>query len=156
MERLRLYDLFRSTSTNLDEVELASEGNILDICYCATHTLFAYASTDSLVYVRRFSEHGSSMSLVTTLHGHLNEVNCVRWLETRELWVTGGEDATIRIWSLEGQCIELICCHATVNTMCFDPVEGVLMAACHDLIKVYDMDDYRLVQQNAGHHDSIR
>ena len=35
-------------------------------------------------------------------------------------------------------------------------VEDALIVACHDLIKVYDMDEYHLVQTNSGHHDSIR
>lgn len=98
-DRLRLFDLFRNKHVkNLDEVELASEGNILDMCYCEKYDWFAYACTDAVCYVRRFATCGSEMILVNTLHGHLSDVNCIRWMETKEVWVTGGEDNTIRIW----------------------------------------------------------
>jgi WD40 repeat protein len=35
-------------------------------------------------------------------------------------------------------------------------IQDVLIAACHDVVKVYEMEDYHLVQTNYGHHDSIR
>jgi WD40 repeat protein len=40
--------------------------------------------------------------------------------------------------------------------LCLDFVQDSLIAACHDVIKVFDMDDFHLVQTNYGHHDSIR
>ncbi len=86
----------------------------------------------------------------------MNEVNCVRWIDKKETWVTGGEDTTIRIWSKNCECLEVIVNNGPINTICYDPVEHVIMVACHDAIKVFDMDDYHLVQQNTGHHDSIR
>jgi hypothetical protein len=67
LDRLRLFDLFRNASTNFEEVELASDGNILDMCYCEKHNYFGYASTDSMCYIRKFSIRGSEMTLVNTL-----------------------------------------------------------------------------------------
>ena len=32
------------------------------------------------------------------LKGHLSEVNCIKWYSPKSLWITGGEDTTIRIW----------------------------------------------------------
>jgi WD40 repeat protein len=99
LEKLRLFDLFRNKNVNsFDEVELASDGNILDMCYCEKYDWFAYASTDSMCYVRKFGVCGSEMVLVSTLQGHLSDVNCIRWHEPRDVWVTGGEDNSIRIW----------------------------------------------------------
>lgn len=99
LEKLRLFDLFRNKNVNsFDEVELASDGNILDMCYCEKYNWFAYASTDSMCYVRKFGVCGSEMVLVSTLQGHLSDVNCIRWHEPRDVWVTGGEDNSIRIW----------------------------------------------------------
>lgn len=40
--------------------------------------------------------------------------------------------------------------------MCIDHIENALIVACHDIIKVYELDDYHLVQTNYGHSDSIR
>jgi hypothetical protein len=31
-----------------------------------------------------------------------------------------------------------------------------MIAACHDTIRTYDLDEYHLLQTNTGHHDSIR
>ena len=99
LEKLRLFDLFRNKNVNeLEEVELASDGNILDMCYNEKSNLFAYASTDSVCYIRKFSTHGSEMMLVDTLQGHVSEVNCIRWNPSNCQWVTGGEDGSVRIW----------------------------------------------------------
>lgn len=99
LEKLRLFDLFRNKNVNnFEEVELASDGNILDMCYCEKNDYFAYASTDSMVYIRKFATYGSEMVLVNTLQGHLSDVNCVKWIGAKEIWITGGEDGTVRIW----------------------------------------------------------
>lgn len=52
--------------------------------------------------------------------------------------------------------IHIINCGGTVNSICIDFVEEVLIVAVHDLIKIYEMSEYHLVQTNAGHYDSIR
>lgn len=60
---------------------------------------FAYASSDRMVYIRKFSTNGAKMTLVNTLQGHEGEVTCVRWnVHGKGSWVTGSEDGTIRIW----------------------------------------------------------
>ena len=59
---------------------------------------FAYSSSDKMVYIRKFSTVGSKMTLVNTLQGHDAEVTCVKWNSITNKWVTGSEDATIRIW----------------------------------------------------------
>lgn len=101
LEKLRLFDLFRNKNSNsFEEVELASDGNILDMCYCEKNNYFAYASTDSMCYIRKFASYGSEMVLVNTLQGHLSDVNCIKWLAGKDNWITGGEDGTIRIWVL--------------------------------------------------------
>lgn len=106
MEQLKLYGLFRNTNVNnFDEVELASDGNILDMCYCDKYNLFAYASTDSYCYIRRFANQGANMTLVSILRGHMGDVNCIKWLDTKDVWITGGEDATIRIWVIQNTSI---------------------------------------------------
>lgn len=98
LERLRLFDVFRNSSTNFEEVELASDGNILDMDYNPNANTFGYASTDSMCYIRKFSTRGSEMVLVNTLQGHQSEVNCIKWYSKKKLWITGGEDTTVRLW----------------------------------------------------------
>jgi len=59
---------------------------------------FAYSSSDKMVYIRKFSTTGSRMTLVNTLQGHDAEVTCVKWNSISQKWITGSEDAMIRIW----------------------------------------------------------
>lgn len=59
----------------------------------------AYATSDKMVYIRKFSTTGSNMTLVNTLQGHDGEVTCIKWNPVgKGAWVTGSEDGTIRIW----------------------------------------------------------
>ena len=53
-------------------------------------------------------------------------------------------------------CQTIINCHGSVNSICFDPNENVIIVAAHDQVKVYEMEEYHLVQTNSGHKDSIR
>jgi WD40 repeat protein len=90
-----------TNSKTLEDVHLASDGNILDICFCETNNLFGYASTDTLCYIRKFSPIGTKMVLETVLQGHKSEVNCIKWISSINNWITGGEDCTIRLWVLK-------------------------------------------------------
>jgi hypothetical protein len=51
------------------------------MCYSPKLHQFAYACSDTLCYIRKFSKHGTEMKLVNTLQGNLSEVNCIKWLE---------------------------------------------------------------------------
>lgn len=63
---------------------------------------FAYSSSDGMVYIRKFSLEGPKMTLQNTLQGHEGEITCIRWNPYgKGFWVTGSDDATIRIWVSE-------------------------------------------------------
>jgi WD40 repeat protein len=96
------------------------------------------------------------MTLENKLQGHLGDVNCIKWYDLKNLWITGGEDATIRICSYSGDCIQVINTGGEINCLTFDHKENILYSACNDIIKAYDLTNYLLVQTNIGHHDSIR
>ncbi len=51
------------------------------MCYSPKLNQFAYACSDTMCYIRKFSKHGPEMKLINTLQGHLSEVNCIKWLE---------------------------------------------------------------------------
>ena len=70
----------------------------MSVCFLFYSNEFAYSSSDKMVYIRKFSTNGSKMTLVNTLQGHEAEVTCVKWNKITKKWVTGSEDATIRIW----------------------------------------------------------
>ena len=63
-----------------------------------TRNEFACASGDKMVYIRRFSEKGSEMTLTNTLQGHDSEVTQVKWSSFGNNWITASEDGTIRLW----------------------------------------------------------
>jgi WD40 repeat protein len=71
---------------------------LIFVCFTIYRKEFAYSSSDKMVYIRKFSTTGSKMTLVNTLQGHEAEVTCVKWNSITQKWVTGSEDATIRIW----------------------------------------------------------
>ena len=106
LRKLQLFSVFQNKTANVsyEDVELASDGNILDMCYCEKYNYFAYASTDKMCYIRKFSKSGMDMTLVNTLQGHLNDVNCIRWNPITENWISGSEDCTLRIWVSIGCC----------------------------------------------------
>lgn len=52
--------------------------------------------------------------------------------------------------------MEVISTLGTVNSICFDLSQDAVIAACHDLIKIFDLETYHLVQTCMGHHDSVR
>ena len=44
------------------------------ISVVSVRNLFAYSSTDRLIYLRQFATKGSDMKLVATMKGHVSEV----------------------------------------------------------------------------------
>ncbi len=116
LERLRLFDVFKNASSaSFEQVEIACDGSVLDMVYCAKANTFAYSSTDSVCYIRKFSVRGGEMVLVDTLQGHRGEVNVICWHAKRSQWVSGGEDATVRIW-VGYFCFDILITKGAKNT----------------------------------------
>ncbi|KAK3098170.1 hypothetical protein FSP39_016842 [Pinctada imbricata] len=153
--------IFRNTAPGapLESQELACDGVIMDMDYSPKHNEFAYASSDKMVYIRKFSTNGAKMTLVNTLQGHEGEITSVRWNPHNDgTWVTGSEDSTIRIWSGSGlnECEYVLSTKTGVCCMCIDKINGSIIAGAQSYIKVYDPESFRLVQTNVGHQDAIR
>ncbi|XP_019642839.1 PREDICTED: uncharacterized protein LOC109484071 [Branchiostoma belcheri] len=154
-----LHDFFRSSTPELapEAQELACDGIIIDMAYCPKRNEFAYASSDKMVYIRTFSPVGSEMTLVNTLQGHEAEITQVRWNHLTDKWVTASEDGTLRIWSEDGMnCDQILNVHGTVSALCIDQTNGCMVAGVQDVIKVYESEQYKLVQTNVGHTDAVR
>ncbi|ORZ33212.1 quinon protein alcohol dehydrogenase-like superfamily [Catenaria anguillulae PL171] len=155
-------DVFKDPSSPSGREELAADAPVLDMSVRPTslsHSCepqFAYASADKLVYVRKFSPRGDSMTLVGVLHGHEAEVNKVVWNGVKSQWVTGSEDKTLRLWDPHTlQCLTVINNESPVTTMCLDDVLGMVVTGARDrVIRVFDGE--KLVQRNIGHTDEIR
>eukprot|EP00105_Crassostrea_gigas_P018916 XP_011437175.1 PREDICTED: uncharacterized protein LOC105335121 isoform X1 [Crassostrea gigas] len=161
LEKGTLEGTFRNTApgASYESLEFACDGVILDMDYSPKHKEFAYASSDKMVYIRKFSTNGAKMTLVNTLQGHEGEVTCVRWnIHGKGSWVTGSEDGTIRIWSGSGlnECEQILAAQGGVCCMCIDKLNGSIVAGIQNTIRVYDCEHYRLVQTNVGHIDAVR
>lgn len=141
-----------------EQVELACDGIITDLAYSPIRDEFAYSSSDHMVYIRKFSTRGEEMVLLNTLQGHFMEVTCVVWNHVKEKWITGSEDNTIRIWSGSGlnECEQTLSAAGTVTALCIDVVNGAIVAGVQNNIRVFEADQYTLVQSNIGHTDAVR
>jgi len=97
------------------------------------------------------------MKLKAVLHGHEAEVTQVRWNPIHKKWITGSEDSTIRVWSVDGlTCDMVLSAHGSVTAMCIDTLNGCIVAGVQDAVRVYDVQTKSLVQINVGHGDVIR
>jgi WD40 repeat protein len=76
-------------------LEEAHDDYIWDVAYCAESDTFATASADKTVKVWSMA----TRALLGTLRGHGGEVFKVEWNPIHALWVSGGEDATVRTWT---------------------------------------------------------
>ncbi|XP_071170422.1 uncharacterized protein [Mytilus edulis] len=161
LEKGRLHDTFRNTAPDpkVDNLELACDGVIMEMDFSPKYNEFAYSSSDGMVYIRKFSLDGSKMTLQNTLQGHEGEITCVRWNpHGKGFWVTGSDDATIRIWAGHGlnKCEAILSAQGAVSCMCIDQINGCIIVGVQNFIRVYDPENYRLVQTNEGHTDSVR
>ncbi|XP_078482123.1 uncharacterized protein LOC100175309 [Ciona intestinalis] len=163
LETGKLHDRLRNADSSPDEDldgsvdELACDGVILDMEYCQKRNEIAYTSSDGMVYIRAFSPVGSEMVLRNTLQGHELEITAVRWNHVYDKWITGSEDGTVKIWSEDGMtCERTLSTQGPVSTLCIDKVNGCIVTAVENIIKVFDMESLNLVQTNIGHTDNIR
>jgi WD40 repeat protein len=95
-----LFTVFSNTNvSSIDEAETASIGSILDMDYSPHLKYYAYASSDSCVFVRKFATRGCDMHLIYVLKTNIDsEVTCVKWNFVTNQWVTGMENGELRIW----------------------------------------------------------
>ncbi|KAH9505160.1 hypothetical protein Btru_058857 [Bulinus truncatus] len=158
LEAGTLKDTLKDTKSIPYNNERACDDIITDMDFSPKTMEFAYSCADKMVYIRKFSTSGSKMTLSNTLQGHETEVTCVKWNHISEKWVTGAEDGTIRIWSGHGmnECEQVLSTQGGVTCLCIDRNHGSIIAGVQNVIKVYDADQYRLVQTNVGHTDAVR
>lgn len=152
-----LKDVYRGLGS-ASTMEIACDGIIHDMAYSPENNEYAYASSDKMVYIRTFSKTGKDMKLVNTLQGHDAEVTSICWSPLHSKWVTGSEDGTVRIWAGDGmnECEQILTVGQGVTCLCIDKTIGSIIVGVQYQIKVYDPENYHLVQSNLGHSDSVR
>ncbi|XP_064393022.1 uncharacterized protein LOC135340631 [Halichondria panicea] len=141
----------------LQHTDTASDDIITCLAYSPTTDSIAYSMSNCIVYLRQFSTRQSEMKLTGKLEGHTGEVTQVRWNSFTEKWVTGSEDGTIKIWRSDGQgeCEQLVSVGGPVSFVTIDKKYGFILAAIHNVIRVYNTD-LELLQVCRGHEDSVR
>ena len=95
LSRLNIVCIFHAWKSVLLQIVLSN--CIFFVTFFFRHE-FAIASSDKMVYIRKFHTAGHHMSLMNTLQGHEGEVTSVKWSNVCNKWVTGSEDGTVRIW----------------------------------------------------------
>lgn len=103
-QTVRFWDMLTGTYHEAWTIEDAHDDYIYDVEYVGRASdlekvdQFATCSADRTVKVWDFS----TRKVLHTLSGHAGEVYKLTWNRMHSLWVSGGEDSTIRTWSLEG------------------------------------------------------
>lgn len=112
---------------------------------CAIHpeeAIYAIAGTDGLIRIL-----DDSGSIVQTLKGHDSTVFCVAFSPCGKFLISGGKDATLRIWELaNGKEINKINAHwFHIHSMAFSPDGSMLATSSLDkTIRVWDWDSMNL------------
>ncbi|KAK7116215.1 uncharacterized WD repeat-containing protein alr3466-like [Littorina saxatilis] len=158
IEALILKDVCRTIVSSPQSIELMCDGIITDMAYSPKNNEFAHSSSDKMVYIRKFNPHGSRQTLLNTLQGHETDVTAVEWSKPYNKWITGSEDGTVRIWNGTGMndCEQVLTVNRGVTCLCIDQTIGSIVIAIQNNIRVYEPEQYRLVQSNLGHVDSVR
>ncbi|CAH8448057.1 unnamed protein product [Schistosoma bovis] len=162
----KLIDKFLETqSLDQNPSQKASKGAILDMAYNSELDIFAYACSDCLIYVRKFSLNGNEMHLQTKLIGHNGPVNCIVFNPSnvengnQGEWITGSDDCTIRIWKTvnEGEICRLtLNANGPITCLRLDFKRNILLAGVDKEIKIYDLLTGHVYRNYKGHRDIIR
>ncbi|XP_014787271.1 uncharacterized WD repeat-containing protein all2124 [Octopus bimaculoides] len=96
------------------------------------------------------------MDYSPTQHG--GDVVACKWNPFINKWITAAEDGIIRIWSSTGlsNCEQVLSAHGSIYSLIIDKLNGNLIAAVQNTIKVFDIESYCVVQVNVGHNDVIK
>lgn len=140
--------------------EFVSDGNVNDIAYSPERKEFAYASSDKLIYIRKFSHNIQEMTLQVVLHGHSSDATYVKWYANHSNWVTASEDQTIRFWSGDGlNCIRVLNNEAHITCFLIDEERNCLVTGSSDsFMRAFDLDRKDSTSSNVyrGHKDEVR
>ncbi len=85
------------------------------------------------------------------------EVSAIAWNQVKGVWITGGEDRTIRAWATDGACLSIVHVRGGgVTALCVDQKAGWVVAANNDLrIRIYDPLTSEVLRVFVGNTDYV-
>ncbi|XP_062979423.1 uncharacterized protein LOC134396781 [Elgaria multicarinata webbii] len=127
------------------------------MAYCQQRRKFAFSSSTGGVFICAFNPHCADLVLLAELSGHQATVVALVWHPLEDMWVSGAEDGSIRLWREDGGCcVQDLRAPRGITCLCIDQVNGCIIAGVHDTIRVYDPNSGVQVQSYTGHQDTIR
>ncbi|PRP83851.1 hypothetical protein PROFUN_08882 [Planoprotostelium fungivorum] len=148
-----IWDLNRDNNHAKKVIQDAHLDYITDVTYSPDRSEFGTCAVDGSVYIWSF---GTKFEKLRTLVGHTAEVTSIKWNKERQQWMTASQDSTIRLWNGDGRCVKCIRCPTGVTSMCIEKNMGHALVACVDLvIRLYNLHNEDIIQENRGHSDVV-
>lgn len=99
----------------------------------------------------------ASGSLIHTITAHLNWVMCSDWTAQEKI-ITGGDDATIKVWDTAGNLLKTMTGHTgSVYGVKATPNGNYIVSGSKDkTIKIWDAASGSLVRTLTGHTDEVK
>ena len=100
------------------------------LCFARGHSwLLAIAMSNFSISIAHVSERNAR--IVSTCAGHSGQITALTWSHNNEMLCSSSSDHTIHLWANpEFQCVGIIDCGATINSVCFHPTQHNLLAMC--------------------------
>jgi len=119
----------------------------------------AIGSSDGCIYILN-SEDLSVQKVIAGAHAN-SVFSIVYDVSRKKLW-SGGRDAQIKVWDVEGEPLSALAAHMfTVNTMVFNTDHSLLISGSRDkTIKIWNADNHKLIKviegiRDGGHLNSV-
>lgn len=119
----------------------------------------AIGSSDGSIYLFDLEQF---MVVKKIKEAHSNSVFTLAFDAVNERLVSGGRDAQIRIWDINGTVIKSVAAHMyTVNSLCFNSDHTLLFSGSRDkTIKIWDGQTFQLLKviegiRDGGHLNSV-
>lgn len=131
---------------------------------CLTHlegNVFCVGCSEGNLYLCEV--RGETIRILQTMvKAHSSSVFCVSYDAERQLLISGGRDAQLRIWNRSLEQIHTIAAHLfTINAIAIQPTLGLFATASRDkTIKLWDLEQLTLLQvleplRDFGHFNSV-
>lgn len=139
-EHMMPIETIQLTDKALRKGKISPDGNTL-----------AIAASDGQIYLMDLEQKKIRQKIYDA---HLPSVFCLAFHPTKPELLSGGRDAHIKVWDLDGDCglnLDIAAHWFTVNDLLIMREEQILISASRDkTVRVWDLNDYSLLQTLGG------